>query len=281
MSGWVKIHRKLSDWGWASSTKHFALFTHLLLRANNKVTNWRKKIVYPGQVVTGRKRLAEITGLTERQVRTVLNDLESTNEIKIDASNRFSVITIVNWDTYQSMVDEERPAGDQQKTAKNGKIEKKATSKTTNTECEEFAYNDNLIDNREIVRPYKRPANCPTDVQQATTSKKFKKYKKEEYIYSRVTEHLNLKTGCNYRHTSKKTQSLIAARLNENYSLSDFKKVIDTKTSEWKNTDMEKYLRPTTLFGTNFESYLNQKSREEKIEELDNKLEGLLNGEST
>ena len=40
----------------------------------------------------------------------------------------------------------------------------------------------------------------------------------------------------------------------------DFKKVIDTKAAEWLGTDMEKFLRPQTLFGSKFESYLNQKS---------------------
>jgi hypothetical protein len=35
--------------------------------------------------------------------------------------------------------------------------------------------------------------------------------------------------------------------------------VIDNKVSEWKNTEMAKFIRPETLFGTKFESYLNQK----------------------
>ena len=82
---------------------------------------------------------------------------------------------------------------------------------------------------------------------------------KEIYIYSSIVDYLNLKANTKYRSSSNKTKSLIKARINEGYSEEDFKKVIDNKTDEWLNTDMEKYLRPETLFGTKFESYLNQK----------------------
>ena len=79
-----------------------------------------------------------------------------------------------------------------------------------------------------------------------------------------IINYLNLKANTHYRHNIKKTQSLISARFNENFTLDDFKRVIDNKVSEWKNTEMEKYLRPETLFGTKFESYLNQKEKEKK-----------------
>lgn len=68
---------------------------------------------------------------------------------------------------------------------------------------------------------------------------------------------LNSATSSNYRYQSKATQRLINARLNEGYTVDDFKAVIDKKTEEWKGTEMAQYLRPETLFGTKFESYLN------------------------
>ena len=42
------------------------------------------------------------------------------------------------------------------------------------------------------------------------------------------------------------------------FTVEDFKTVIDKKSLEWMGTEREKYLRPQTLFGTKFESYLNQ-----------------------
>jgi uncharacterized phage protein (TIGR02220 family) len=80
-----------------------------------------------------------------------------------------------------------------------------------------------------------------------------------------IIEYLNENAGTNYRSKSAKTQTLIKARLNEGFTVEDFKKVIDNKVREWKRTEWEKYLRPETLFGTKFESYLNQK-RVKKIE---------------
>ena len=69
---------------------------------------------------------------------------------------------------------------------------------------------------------------------------------------------MNQKIGANYKSTSAKTRTPIHARFNEGYTLDDFKVVIDKKFNEWYGTDMAKYLRPETLFGTKFEGYLNQ-----------------------
>lgn len=73
-----------------------------------------------------------------------------------------------------------------------------------------------------------------------------------------IVDYLNLKAGKSYRSSTKKTQTLINARLKDGYTVEDFKKVIDKKTSEWLNTEWDKYLRPSTLFdATKFENYLN------------------------
>lgn len=90
-------------------------------------------------------------------------------------------------------------------------------------------------------------------------------------IYSKIIQYLNSKAGTNYREDTAKTKNLIKARLNEKFALEDFLLVIDKKCDEWLNTEMEKYLRPETLFGTKFESYLNAKhitkSEEKRIEQ--------------
>lgn len=78
--------------------------------------------------------------------------------------------------------------------------------------------------------------------------------------YQEIIDYLNIRTGANYKHTTKKTKDFIKARFNEGFGLDDFKNVIDKKCNEWINTDMQKFLRPETLFGTKFESYLNQQT---------------------
>lgn len=75
--------------------------------------------------------------------------------------------------------------------------------------------------------------------------------------YGEIISYLNQVTGKNFKNveTHKK---LVRARWNEKATLSDFKRVIDNKSSEWLGTDMAKYLQPSTLFGSKFDQYLNQ-----------------------
>ena len=88
--------------------------------------------------------------------------------------------------------------------------------------------------------------------------------------FAEIITYLNDKTNSNYKSSSKKTKDLIKARLNEGYQLEDFKRVIEIKTEEWRNDPIwSKYLRPETLFGTKFESYLNQKSGKKTYNEED------------
>lgn len=75
-----------------------------------------------------------------------------------------------------------------------------------------------------------------------------------------IVGYLNEKTKSTYRTTTRETKRLIKARLNEGFTVDDFKTVIDKKTAVWFNdTKMKNYLRPTTLFGPKFEEYLNEK----------------------
>ncbi|WP_311482233.1 conserved phage C-terminal domain-containing protein [uncultured Anaerococcus sp.] len=84
---------------------------------------------------------------------------------------------------------------------------------------------------------------------------------KNEEIIICVINYLNEKADKNYKSTTQKTKSLINARIKEGFTLDDFKKVIDTKTQQWKlSADMNRYLRPETLFGNKFESYLQEKN---------------------
>ena len=78
-------------------------------------------------------------------------------------------------------------------------------------------------------------------------------------IYIDIVEYLNKKANKNYKHNSNKTRRFIDARMTEGFTLEDFKKVIDNKCRSWLNDErMNQYLRPETLFGTKFESYLNE-----------------------
>lgn len=73
-----------------------------------------------------------------------------------------------------------------------------------------------------------------------------------------VINHLNELAGTRYRPTKADTIKVITARLKEGYSVDDLKLVVSYKCDEWMGTDMQKYLRPETLFRpSKFEGYLN------------------------
>lgn len=89
-------------------------------------------------------------------------------------------------------------------------------------------------------------------------------------IYVEIIDYLNNKTNSNYRSDGKKTKDLIKARLNEGFTLDDFKRVIDNKVNSWGNDEkMVKFLRPETLFSNKFESYLNEKVALKKLDAID------------
>ena len=76
-------------------------------------------------------------------------------------------------------------------------------------------------------------------------------------VITEIVDYLNEKAHKNYRSNNKTTIRHVNARLKEGRTLSDFKQVIDNRCATWLGTDMEQYLRPSTLFGSKFEDYLN------------------------
>lgn len=79
----------------------------------------------------------------------------------------------------------------------------------------------------------------------------------EQGKVAEVVEALNETVGSHYRPTSNATRKHVLARLREGFTVEECKEVIRKKSEEWGGTEMAKYLRPETLFGSKFEGYLN------------------------
>lgn len=140
MSGFIKLHRKINRWRWRSNKAVYNVFLYLLTEANYKDEAWEDIIIKRGQLVTGRASLAKSTKYTEDQIRTVLSKLKSTGEITIKTTNRYSLITIVNYDLYQSNHEKDNQQNE-------------------------------ALDHQQI------PNRSPTDHQQITTIKEYKEIK--------------------------------------------------------------------------------------------------------
>lgn len=112
--GFVKIHRSILNWQWFSKKNMVQFWLYLLLKANHKDGYIRGIEVKKGQLLTGRKKISEETGLSEQEVKTCLKCLKSTNEITIKTTNKYSLITIMNWDKYQCCGDDSNQQNNQQ-----------------------------------------------------------------------------------------------------------------------------------------------------------------------
>lgn len=257
MAGWVKIHRDILDhWIWQEKPYDKAhAFLDLILQANHSgkkvlVGNELEEISR-GCLITSELKLMDRWGWSKNKVRSFLNLLENDNMIVRDTNRRRTAINIVNYGKYQVLettcvperdhietTDEPRKVHKQE--LKNDKNEKKIIDTSSGTSADEST----------------------------------------KYPYKEIVDYLNLKAGTSYRSTSKDTRKHIKARIDEGYSFDDFKVVIDKKVKEWGNPpekgekDMRTFIRPATLFSTNFEQYRGQISVVKQINPAGNNFQG-------
>lgn len=234
LHGWIRLHRKILENPLVCrDSDYFSVWVYLLLHATHTeystIFNGQRIMLKPGQLITGRKSIADFFRINESKVKRILTAFENDQQIDRVRSNKNSLISIVNWEKYQcfdqqydQQVTSKRPANDQQMTTYNN-IDK--------------GIKEERKDNMSSPTSGDRPA----------------------YPYEDIIAYLNQKAGTHYRHTSEDSRKHIRARFLDGYTVEDFRTVIDKKVQEWKGTEQERYLRPATLFGTKFESYLNQR----------------------
>lgn len=245
MAGWIKLHRKLTKSNMYKSlnSKQRDVMFACLLSANYYDNEWEfEGKIYKceaGQFISSLDSISKLCAndVKVQSVRTALLKLEKWGFLTNKSTKTGRLITICNWDSYQS---------------------------------EEFYTNK---DNNKASTKHQQSSN-----KELTTNKELKNIKEEK---EEIIEYLNCKTGKSFKLDTKSTISKISARLNDGFSVDDFKKVIDIKCSQWLNdSNMSQYLRPETLFGTKFESYLNEnKSYNQKPKNNDvKKFKCTLNG---
>ena len=156
--GWIKSYRSILEWEWYHDLPTRVLFQHLLLIVNWEEKKWQGKIIKPGEIITSVKHLASGSSLSQMQVRRALKNLESTGEIKITTTNKYSHILIKNFEHYQF--------GNKQTTNYNN--DKHYTIDETQQ-----------TNNKQITNKQQ------TNNKQATTTKEYKEYKNKRSIYNK------------------------------------------------------------------------------------------------
>lgn len=140
--GWIKLHRKLSEKCWSNKPNFITLWIHLLLNANHKSKEfiWNNKIIIikPGQFITGRDKLAKITGINRSTIDRILTSFEREHQIEQQKTNKFRLITIVNWEEYQ----QNEPQNEQQVSNKRATSEHKQEYNNDNNDNNNNIYSE-------------------------------------------------------------------------------------------------------------------------------------------
>ena len=142
--GYIRLHRQILKWEWWSNPNTFRMFIYLLLKANYCDLKFEGKVIHRGQLVTSIPKLAQETTLTPRQVRVTLDHLKLTGEVTDTYTSKYRIITVVNYDKYQtddrqdgSQMTGERQANDRQMTVSK-EIKKDNKDKNNNKPLKRF-----------------------------------------------------------------------------------------------------------------------------------------------
>lgn len=143
--GYIKLYRQFLYWEWYNDINTLRLFLHLLLNASHKTFKASGQNLSAGQLITGRKKLADELKMSEREIRTALEHLKRTGEIDQQTTSQYSIITIKNWNSYQG--------NDQQMTSKRPlyKNDKKERSINTSLSTKKISQRE-----REILKSHIR-----------------------------------------------------------------------------------------------------------------------------
>ena len=138
---WIKLHTKMLDWEWMDDPYTAHLFICCLLKAHPIETTWRNIIVPRGAFITSISKLSELSGMSVKSVRTALHHLITTGEVAQQTANNFSIITICNYDTYQS----ENKQGGKQSGTRTGTQTGKQVAREVATVLDSKEYKENNI----------------------------------------------------------------------------------------------------------------------------------------
>lgn len=98
----IKLDRNIINWRWFKNSKVLSVFIWLLIKANIKDGYFQREKIERGSLVTSNQHIADGCGLSMQNIRTALADLEETGEIVRNQRNHYQIITVVNYESYQS-----------------------------------------------------------------------------------------------------------------------------------------------------------------------------------
>lgn len=185
LNGYVKLYRQMIRWGWYRDISVKVLFLHCLLMANYQQADWCGITIQRGSFVTSIEELSQQTGLTVQNTRTALKKLTSTGEITKTSTNRYTVITVVNYEKFQNA--EKNITGKSTGNSTNNQqtANKQQTGKlTTNEENKEKKNNKEYIEVEEGVS-----SDCRKQLKELYPDMDWDAYDNEDFIIRPVNSY--------------------------------------------------------------------------------------------
>ena len=101
MEGWIKLHRKITTWEWWDDHNTTRLFVFIITQANHKQKKWQGNTIKRGEFITSYPKMASMTGLSIKQIRTSINHLKKTGEVAVKSTTQFTKIIVEKYSEYQ------------------------------------------------------------------------------------------------------------------------------------------------------------------------------------
>ena len=138
-NGYIRLHRTLTGWRWYKDGNVLRLWLHLLLNANYAPSDFQDRVIGRGEQVTSLKALSDDTGLSVQEVRTAIGKLKRTGEILVNSNRHFTIVSIPNYDKFQT------DSTDKQQTSNKPSTDKQQTINIQSTTSEKEKKAKNTI----------------------------------------------------------------------------------------------------------------------------------------
>lgn len=150
MDGWIKIHRKITDWEYYGDPNTFRIFFHCLVSANYEDKQWQGINVNRGSFVTTTSDLSKTLSMTPMQVRTSLKKNVQANTISIESTNKYTIIHVLNFESYQTSENGEQQTKTPKLNKQNNKQNKSVNVSISNG-CDRKLFVNNKQNNNQIT----------------------------------------------------------------------------------------------------------------------------------
>lgn len=248
--GFMRLHRQLLDWEWFDNSQMVHVWIYFLLKANYQDSKWHGIDIPRGSFITSLDTICKDTGLSLQNVRTCMNKLKSTGEITTQSTNKYSVITICKYETYNLQESDVNKQDNKQtniqSTSNQQAVNKQLTTDKERKEIEELKKENERLKEELANASKKKEISSDLETEFDNFRKKYKQYGGQARGLQTELENLKKK--------HKDWKEIIPL----------LSSAVDKENSARKNAEIKGVFFPSMK---NLQTYINQRSWEAYADE--------------